>query len=313
MPVLALIELWSHEQAPLDGAVIRRLLRGAVPYVALSLAYWGVHRSLFPARAASGFGLLEHAGLVLEAYGRYSALVLWPDDLTLGRAWLHSDRSGVAISAAYVLLGATSVLLVLALAWRARQARPALALGLLAYLALLLPVSGVIWRGNDVLVSPRFLYLPLVGLALAAASLLELPAARRRLAVIACGVVLACLGARSFARAADFESEQTFWRREIIGNPSYGPAQQYFVYRELNAGRPRAALQLAQRWYASNERAGASQAQKSRLLMGMLAASLRAIPDLDTESLERVQRFAQALATTAPAELVLPAQGLSLS
>ena len=50
----------------------------------------------------------------------------------------------------------------------------AAALGVLAFGATLLPVSGIVWLGYFISVSPRFLYIPLLGLALALAALCEI-------------------------------------------------------------------------------------------------------------------------------------------
>jgi tetratricopeptide (TPR) repeat protein len=313
LPVLALIEIWNRTRAPLDARVALRLLRDTAPFVLVSLAYLAWHRSLLPGPPEHALTLGKHALFVLEAYGRYAALVLWPDDLTLGRAWLHYDQGGLAVNEGLALLGALSLGTLLAGAWFTRRRRPELCLGLLAYVGLLLPVSGLIWRGNDVLVSPRFLYLPLLGVALALAAALAAAGRRVRLLQLVCGALLVCLGLRTFARASDFESELAFWRREIEANPYYASAQQYFVYRELNAGRPRAALELAHRWFDGTQRAGGSERQKGTLILAILAASLRVTPDVDVDGLERLQRFAAALLDSARAELVLPAQGLALT
>lgn len=313
LPVLALIELWNRTRAPLEARHCLRLLRDTAPFVLVSLGYLALHRSLLPGPPEHSLELGKHALLVLEAYGRYTALVLWPDDLTLGRAWLHHDRSGIAVDDGLALLGALSLGALCAGAWWTRLRRPELCLGLLAYVGLLLPVSGVIWRSNDVLVSPRFLYLALIGVALALAAALAAAERRVRPLQLGCGALLLCLGLRTFVRASDFESELAFWRREIEANPNYASAQQYFVYRELNAGRPRAALELAHRWFDSTQRAGGSERQKGTLILAIVGASLRVTPDLDVDGLGRLQRFAQALLASAPAQLVLPAQGLELT
>jgi protein O-mannosyl-transferase len=312
MPVLAALELWSQEGGPLrKGNVVRVLLR-ASPYLAVSLAYWLLRRWVLSSDVPNGLSLGRQALFVLEAYGRYAALLVWPDDLTLGRAWMRVDDSGVVVNLAYAITGGVSLAALLLTAWLTRTRRPAICLGLLAYAAMLLPVSGIIWRATDVLVSPRFLYLPLLGLSLAVAGVLAATSQRLRVAQALCAVVLSCLAVRTFVRAGDYESEQAFWQREITHNVNYGAAQSYFLYHELNAGRPRAALELANRWFDGTRRAGVPEAQKAGLIMAIIAATLRVIPDIDGDSLARVQRFTHELALAKPAELLLPAHGLSL-
>lgn len=311
-PVLAAIELWSEHERPLTADSVKAVLRRVWPYLALALAYVAIIR-LFASSTKTALGLTasNHPLLVLEAVGRYSALVLWPDDLTLGRAQLRFAGSAIAPSWAYSAAGGLSLALLFTLAWRARLRTPLLSLGLLAYTGMLLPVSGIVWLGNDVLVSPRFLYEPMLGASLACATLI---AARRQGAIerSLCVLVLACLATRSFMRAGDFESAQAFWRREISSNASYSPAQQYYLYRELKAGRPRSALRVAQRWFDLTRTDGTSEVHKGNLIMGIAAAALNATPDLNTADLENLQAFVERLSSGEPAKLRLPRLGLEL-
>lgn len=311
-PVLAAIELWSEHESPLTARAVGSVLRRVWPYVAISVGYIVFNRT-FVSRQASDFGAsaITHVLLVLEAVGRYSALVLWPDNLTLGRGRLRFADGVLAPGWPYVIAGAATLVLLLAVAWRARDRAPALSLGLLAYGALLLPVSGVIWLGNDVLVSPRYLYEPMLGVSLACAALL---ATRPRQGTLVRGLCLAlvvCLGARSFMRSGDFESEEAFWRAEISSDASYSAAQQYYLYRELNAGRPRSALAVAHRWFGLTGTDG-TPAHKAQLITGIVTAALRATPDVDSGGLEALQAFAEQLSRGRPGKLSLPALDLGL-
>lgn len=313
LPVLAALELWSEHRPPLTASTVGHVLCRVWPYLLVALAYVVINRLLIASPTPDlGLTASNHPLLVLEAVGRYSALLLWPDDLTLGRAQLRVEGNAIAPSLPYAAAGALSLGLMLVVAWRARLRWPALSLGLLAYAAMLLPVSGAIWLGTGALVSPRFLYEPMLAVALVVATLSASWPRPRALASGLCAALIVCLAARSFVRAGDFESEEAFWRREILHNPSYSPAQEYYVYREIGAGRPRAALTLASGWLERIDTERRPGVARGRLVIAIAAAALQATPDLDTASLEVVQRFAEQLSRGAPGSLRLPALGLEV-
>jgi hypothetical protein len=323
-PVLALIERWSAQRPALDLPTCVRLTRQCAPFVALSLIYALAHRFLVETQVYNAPpSVLARVGLVLEAYGRYTALVLWPDDLSLGRAGLELVAGVPRPDPVWAAFGLLTCLGCLALSFTSRRHLPALSLGLLGYLALLLPVSSAKWLGYDVLVSPRFLYLPLLGVSLAlgavVSQLAQLPRPSTKaerlapvLALLGC-VALASLSARSFARSGDYASEDDFWRVEITQNPDYAPAQQYFITRELRQGRPRAALHLAHGWFQRLSANRSYEPKKAQLIVNSLGAIMALTPDLDLETLAQVQEFATALSHSRPASLALPKLGLGLA
>lgn len=310
-PVLAAIEVWAWQPGPLDAGAARRVLGRIWPFIALSLLYFAVHRLLVTASSPlPRLNAFNAVPLALEAWGRYAALLLWPDDLTLGRAMVRVEQDVLLAHPGYVALGAALLLLVLGAAWRLRRAQPAAALGALAFGATLLPVSGIVWLGYFISVSPRFLYIPLLGLALALAALL---AAKVDLRLrVACLALMTLLGARAFVRGGDFGSEEAFWRREITANERYPAAQQFLISRELNAGRPRSALRLAHRWFQLFEAGDGSEIGTASLIRSTVAAVLALTPDVDRESLRAVQAFTGTLARARPSELELPRLGLHL-
>lgn len=308
------IERWSWDRAPLDTACITRLLRASAPYLALALVYFVLHRLAFPDRPGTyGLTAANRPLLVLESIGRYTALLVWPDDLTLGRAMLRYEADVIVPRLDLAALGAVTLLVSLVVAWRARTEAPALSLGLLAYLGCLLPVSGIVWLGTNVLVSPRFLYVPLMALSLAvSAALLRVPAQRALVGTASVLVALLALSWRTAARAADYASEEAFWREEISHNPYYRPAQSHFLLRETRAKRPRNALTLAYRWFTPPSEAGVPDAYKDELLTAVLSAALALVPDVDTASLGSLQSFSMGLARGESATLRLPTLGLEL-
>ena len=310
-PVLAVIEVWAWQPGPLDVRATRRVLERIWPFVAISLLYFTVHRLLVtPSSPLPQLNAFNAVPLALEAWGRYAALLLWPDDLTLGRAMVRVEQDVLLAHPGYASLGAALLVLVLGAAWRFRRAQPAVALGVLAFGALLLPVSGILWLGYFISVSPRFLYVPLVGVALALAALLAVkPDNRVR---IACFGLLALLGARAFVRGGDFGSDEAFWRREITANGRYPAAQQFLISRELNAGRPRSALRLAHGWFQLSKGGDGSELGTAALIRSTVAAVLALTPDIDQQSLRAVQTFTATLARARPSELELSRLGLNL-
>lgn len=310
-PVLAGIEVWAWRPGPLDVRAARGVLGRIWPFIALSLGYFAVHRLLVTASSPlPRLNAFNAVPLALEAWGRYAALLLWPDDLTLGRAMVRVEQDVLLAHPGYAALGVALLLFVLGAAWRLRRAQPAAALGVLAFGATLLPVSGIVWLGYFISVSPRFLYIPLLGAALVLAALLAAKVDHR--VRVACLGLLALLGARTFVRGGDFGSEEAFWRREITANERYPAAQQFLISRELNAGRPRSALRLAHRWFQLSKAGDGSEIGTASLIRSTVAAVLALTPDVDRESLRAVQAFTATLAQARPSELELPRLGLNL-
>jgi hypothetical protein len=312
LPVFAAIEIWSEEKRPLDLACVRQVLRRSAPYLGLALAYLMVNRWLVASEHKDlGVDAHNHVPLILEAVGRYTALLFWPNDLALGRAQLHYAHGFLVPNPGYAALGLLSLVVLLTIVWRARRRMPALSLGLLAFLGMLLPVSGLVWLGNIVLVSPRFLYVPMIGMALTVSAAVSHRACESMVARSALLMLLAGLSLRAFKRSADYQTELSFWRFEIEANSKYSPAQQFFIDRELNRGRPRAALQLVHGWFRPALEQGTPDVQ-AHLVLSALAAALQALPDLDTIGLGNLQRFARGLSRGEPGSLSIPSLGIGL-
>jgi tetratricopeptide (TPR) repeat protein len=113
-----------------------------------------------PAMGARQTRFLTMSGVFAD----YVRLTLWPSDL-------QADRSAPTVSrwsSPRPWAGGAALLALLAAAWAARSALPAVALGLCWFLIALVPASGVVALPN--LIAERYLYLSLAGAALAAAS-----------------------------------------------------------------------------------------------------------------------------------------------
>ncbi len=312
LPVLVCIEFWSEGREPLAWRALRAVFLHALPYLVISVLFVAAYMLSFRGEPVEGPSAFVRAALVAEAWGRYAALLVWPDDLTLGRALIHYDSNGVTWRADYAAVGAVIVLALLFVAWRCRHRAPTVSLGVLAYGAMLLPVSGVVWIGYAVLVSPRFLYLPMVGVCLAVAGALAAVERRQLAAGVACSILLLPCGIRAFARSCDYDDEQSFWRAEIEQNPDYPSAQQYFVTRELGAGRPRSALLLAHEWFQAGADAHGAEANRANLVLTILQATLALTPDIDRPTLTAIRDFARDVASGKAKHFAIPRLKLQL-
>jgi hypothetical protein len=155
-----------------------------------------------------GGDLLHHVGTVLAAYARYLELIVFP-------ARLYGDYSDYPIVTGLadvrIWIGAAFLLAIWVGGLLFARRRPFLSFGLLWFGITMLPVSHII--PHHELMAEHYLYLPLIGLAIAATRGLAIgfanPAWRLRLQIaVACVAVLFTI--RLSARNAEFQSEITF-------------------------------------------------------------------------------------------------------
>ena len=164
MPIaLVLLDAW-----PLGRTDWDRIWKDGWRLVAEKWAFWLLAIALAAIPIWTHVG--EHAivdvsvghrlAMIPIHYLFYLQKLVWPVDL----APLQSDlpwvgwKMGAGLGA---LIGAT------ALAWRSRRRAPWILWGWLWFIGLLFPLSGVVWAGSE-RIAVRFMYLPQIGLTLAA-------------------------------------------------------------------------------------------------------------------------------------------------
>jgi tetratricopeptide (TPR) repeat protein len=148
--------------------------------------------------------------------GQYLWSLVWPWTLLIDRTvtqplpWLGALAGGLA------------AFCVAAVAWGERFARPGVTAPLAWSALALLPVMNLV--PTSIPLADRFLYLPFIGVAWAAAVLtaravpsLDAPTGRRAVALAAV-VAIACI-ARNHRRAADFADDPTLWAATYRSNP----------------------------------------------------------------------------------------------
>jgi protein O-mannosyl-transferase len=164
--ILLLLDFWPLKRFTIYDLrfTFARLLREKIPFFALAIIVGGI--TLFAQRAGGGWTpagthfLPRMAGVVV-GYWNYIEKLLWPQNLSF--LYLRSGHVSLAefFLAALVLSGIS----IFAAANFRR--RPWLAVGWLWFLAMLLPVSGVLQIGR-LSIADRYTYLPAIGFYLLA-------------------------------------------------------------------------------------------------------------------------------------------------
>lgn len=315
LPAFAFLESWvAAGRPPLDTAALRRGLRAALPQLAVAALYLLARQLWLPLRQfeISGLSSMSHLAFVLETLGRMGELAVWPADLSMTQAMIRTGAGGPRPSLAYVLAGAGMLAVLIVTLVLARRRRPALALGAALWMGTLLPVSNAVWSGLPNLTSPRFLYLPSLGLAWCAAELLLWAWQRGwlKLATLAATTVTVALGARSVARTADFTATTAFWSYELSQNPTHVLGYVFAVEHARGRARPRQALQLAARGFELTGLDFSHDAQRSTLVLDALELVAALTPDVRQGELQAIDDFITTLASGAPARL--HASGIAL-
>ncbi len=293
LPLLAAIEVCAHAGWPAPRRLPRRELMTHVgPQLLLALAYVAWRQWWLPMRSGGGDwpGLWGRLGIVLETYGRYGVMAVWPQDLSFGSSLIRYAGGARVVDAGFAMMGALWLTACAAGALRWRH-RTEWIVGALALPLLLVPVSNAVAVVNIVVASPRLVCLPLLGLALLVGLVLDaVGTARRRIGLSVAALIVALLSARSVIRALDFTDARRFWTYEIECNPRYLPALEFFVVEELRASRPRIALSLAEHAHRGAA-ATAGQSGAGAVLTHAFESLLIITPDLDRSRLGALRRF----------------------
>jgi tetratricopeptide (TPR) repeat protein len=209
--VLLLFDLWPLDR-PGQRVSWRRLLLEKLPYAGLAA---GAAFATLSAQAS--YGALATEGVLslpvrfanaLAAYAAYLADAVWPRGLAV--FYPHPRESVSAIAAA---LGAAGLVLGTVIAVALRRRAPAFGVGWLWFVGMLVPVLGLVQVGLQAR-ADRYTYLPLIGLAIAAAFPLaawaDSRARQRGLAWVGVGLVLALAGASRLQVAHWRDTESLF-------------------------------------------------------------------------------------------------------
>lgn len=295
MPAFVVVETWVALGRPaLDARFCLDALRKAAPQLGIAIVYLGLHQLLLPFRGGTPPTSVtgSHLALVLATLGHATELVVFPWRLMMQHGLLRTDPStGHNIySPWFVALGALAALALAAAAWLSRRRAPAVALGLLFFVVTFLPTSNLMPTRLAEIIPQRFLYLPLVGLALVVGELVR-RARRRRLAVAVSALAITALSARSFARALDFTNERRLWQRELAVNPSSTLARVELAYIDRDEHRYADALDMFVQAYALSHRWFRPSGAEVGLIFEAIDLLVHQTPDAERQRLASIDRF----------------------
>lgn len=245
---------------------------------------------------------------VQSSVGHLARLVVAPWPPTVMPAFFRFDAAGALVYEPWsVALGAACVVATIAL-WVAAQRRPALApwgrdLALFAFA--LLPAINLVPLRLQSLVSPRFLYLPMLGVAaLVARALVRVPTDRARVTVLACCAGLMLSASLVVRHTAAFATSAELWAWEVEQNPDNHFALKALAIARVRQGRPDEALRLSLRAFSAAGRLHAHQAQVDRAL-DVVSRVSDLTPEADQATLVAVRSFLEAFLPdrAGPAEL----------
>lgn len=293
LPAFVAIEVWVHaERPPITRAVFVQAVRGALPQIIIAVGYLGLRKLLLPIQppvpAGINLSLLDHLQMVLESMGRFLTLAFAPHDLSVQQGLVRLRGGEIGHSTAYVVIGMTALVVIVAAIVVFRRRMPIVSVGLVLFVVTIAPTSNIIATQMETLISERFLYLPLFGFAFAAGGVLARWPRRATWAIA--GVAILVFLLLSLRRAADYRSEDAFWARELALHPDSAEARRARARAAIRERRYRAALHDTielTRWVERSE--DLAVATDSAQLLADLT------PDLDQASLRLIDDFCRQL------------------
>ncbi len=209
-PVIAVIVVRFRFDVPLRSLVIR-----AAPMLLLAAACVAWSRAAQDRFAQSDTPLWTRPLIAADAVTFYLGKLAWPADLRI--IYGRTPRAVLDSGAAHYAWVVPVVVLTLALLVRRRT--PWVLAGLMVFIVALLPVLGFMRFMFQIhsTVADHYLYLPMLGAAIAVAGLVALRPSARVLAT--CGVLLALLAVASFQQIAHWRDSERLFARVLEYHP----------------------------------------------------------------------------------------------
>lgn len=252
--VLLLLDFWPLSRLTPDWPRMRwngiaPLLIEKIPFFALTVASSAI--TFLVQRASGAVVSLGHAPFenrlanALVSYLRYLGKTFWPVDLAAFYPYRVFGWDDWQVWGALVLLGAVSVVLVMA----ARQRRY-LPVGWFWFLGMLVPVIGFVQVGKQAW-ADRYTYLPHIGLfillAWAAADAIRRFKSARLPAFLAAGLVLITCGVLTHRQAAVWRSSRTLFEHAARVTPGNFVAYGVLAAALVDEGKLDEALEYCQK------------------------------------------------------------------
>lgn len=264
--------------APRRGPPVRQLILEKLPFLGLSALFcWIAIYSQQQGGYVPSFSAYPlHLRLVnaITAYCRYLGNALWPHDLGVFYPFASTTPSSVLVGCLVLLWAITLAALALF------RRHPYLAVGWLWFLITLVPVIGLIQVGQQSM-ADRYMYIPLIGLAIAAAwggaALAAKWARGRGVAGGVAGAILLVLGVATWQQLGYWQTSQTLLERTIAATESNSFAHFLLGNTLFQQGRYpealphyRAALQINPRYEAAHYKVGVLS-----MMQGDIATAVR--------------------------------------
>jgi hypothetical protein len=244
LPVFAAVEAWViAERGAIDWPMLVRMLRTAAPQIAAAVLYLVLRHFLMPIAAPSvgaGIPVGDHIQAVSESMGRFVALTVVPHDLSIQQGLIHISAGKPVHSVGYIVLGALAFVSLVGAAFAFRKRQPFVTIGIGFFLFTIAPTSNIIHTQLETLVSERFLYLPLLGIAYVAG--VAIARTQRRWPAYMVLAIALVFSVQSFDRSRDYADEDVFWARERELHPTSPTAQRNAINHALRERHYRAAL-----------------------------------------------------------------------
>ena len=211
--VLLLLDYWPLRRV--ESRKLSRLVLEKLPLLALS-AVWCVATLLAQNKSiqsSGSFSLPHRLGNALAACIIYLGQMVWPAGLAVLYPYPNMGLPSWEVALAGILLAGFSAVAV----WR-RRAQPWLLVGWLWYLAMLLPVVGVVQVGTQAH-ADRYTYLPQIGVYVAVTWLAAEWGAKWRMSRMAIGglmtVLLGALIICAWKQTVYWHDSETLWAHTI--------------------------------------------------------------------------------------------------
>jgi hypothetical protein len=311
LPAFAAIEHWvAKGRPPIALRTLGRLVKSALPQLAVAILYLALRRAFLPVQAAHLEGapslpLGDHAQMIAESFGRYFALTVAPRELSVQQGLVTVENGELAHSMPYVVIGVLGLAALIATAILLRKRYPIVTIGIALYLATLVPTANLQLTQMRTLISERFLYLPVLGIAVVVGWALERYRVRAAPALVA--VVALAFGALSFTRSADYRDERTFWQRELELHPESRQARAVIIAH--NIGEKRYAAAMLEILKLADSKSG----ERVEIAYSLAQVVAGMVPDHERASLLAIDTFCKDLLDQKPPSATLAVRELRYS
>ncbi len=238
---VAVLVGWQACRRPLKTVLVE-----LSPWLAISICFGALARYWMPTYA--GVPLWQRPFVMGDAAAFYLYKLLWP-------AWLAVDYGripGVVMSHGWGYAIWVAPVALAAILWRIRREHRLLAVGGLLTLGTALPTLGITPHLFQIYstTADHYLYLPMLGVALAGAAIcMRMPA---RTGALVAAVVLTALGLRSAMQTSHWQNNHDFWRHALAVNRQSFAAHTALADIALAAGQRQEARRLLLEAFAIN-------------------------------------------------------------